>query len=65
MEWFDVRILSNSTPLMMMMKKTMSCTTNLHCLALPQENPKSRLRLVRFTNFDKPTVIVFQKQYEV
>ncbi|ELR16699.1 macro domain containing protein [Acanthamoeba castellanii str. Neff] len=28
------------------------------------ENPKSRLRLVRFTNFDKPTVIVFQKQYE-
>jgi len=27
-------------------------------------NPQSHLRLVRFTNFDKPTVIVFQKEYE-
>ncbi|KAL6054938.1 O-acetyl-ADP-ribose deacetylase [Balamuthia mandrillaris] len=28
------------------------------------EFPKSKLRLVRFTNFDKPTVIIFQQEFE-
>jgi O-acetyl-ADP-ribose deacetylase (regulator of RNase III) len=29
-----------------------------------EEHPKGRLQLVRFTNFDKSTVIIFQKEYE-